>query len=793
MSGSSEETDGICILSFDNGGPGTYSQLLILKEQMSRLASDLHVGEDEVYPADYYDLMGGVGLGGLIAIMLGPLRMNVDEAIDGLLDVTSRIFPDASSEVIDREVNTKNLSGAVEDILQAKNISLDTKMKEDARKETRCKVALYAANSAHINHPQVFRTYSSRGSSLNPTILDAVCATISIPSHFLPVKIGPPRRQQSFVGNVIGANNPTRLLLEEASKLYGKDRRVTQIISLGGGLPRVLSVNSSDEEDVDKLLKDIMADCEVVANELSTRLFNIDAYLRVNVSRGMETVKIQEWYDLGVIEAHTASHLASTVISEALEGTVRRLQERAGTVTLGQFNHISSIKVTAKRAPPVSPHFVLRQRPWDTMVKHLVTTPSSRQKILPITGMGGCGKTQIVSYFLREYPDLYAQTIYVDASSSSNIKAHLQTWARTLGDGHERDVWEDAMRSLNTVPHGEQWILIFDNADDPELNLSPFLPTNMGVTIIITSRNHTLGNLSTTTHLELGEMTADEALKAMLQAARCELPLSDEEMHSSMELLEELGCLAVAVVQAGTYCHQFSSSTGDVFRPYTFTQYLGLFKSHRAGLMKKAELASLDDYQRGVYTTLDLSYKALPEGSQDLLHILSLFHYTDIPLAAFARAAENGFTDPKVYHSRDNSHETTISKLKHLLCQDMEWNELHIHEIIHTLRSFSLITPGSMSDSLFLYLHPLVQAWCRDMDSVSSRPYRAMVIQLLTSCGSEDIELNRQLLPHMIEMLSQVELQEMHVNDLMTFGPVILQQGHYRRAGTLFETAMLSR
>jgi hypothetical protein len=31
---------------------------------MSRLASDLGVPEDDVYLADYFDLMGGVGFGG---------------------------------------------------------------------------------------------------------------------------------------------------------------------------------------------------------------------------------------------------------------------------------------------------------------------------------------------------------------------------------------------------------------------------------------------------------------------------------------------------------------------------------------------------------------------------------------------------------------------------------------------------------------------------------------------------------------------------------------------------------
>jgi hypothetical protein len=83
MSTNDEEGKGVCILSFgtpfirtwklgatdlshcpDSGGPGTYSQLLILKEYMSRLANDLGVDEEDVYPADYFDLMGGVGFGG---------------------------------------------------------------------------------------------------------------------------------------------------------------------------------------------------------------------------------------------------------------------------------------------------------------------------------------------------------------------------------------------------------------------------------------------------------------------------------------------------------------------------------------------------------------------------------------------------------------------------------------------------------------------------------------------------------------------------------------------------------
>jgi len=48
----------------DNGGPGSYTQLLFMKEYVGRIAADTGVAEEDVYPADYFDLMGGTGFGG---------------------------------------------------------------------------------------------------------------------------------------------------------------------------------------------------------------------------------------------------------------------------------------------------------------------------------------------------------------------------------------------------------------------------------------------------------------------------------------------------------------------------------------------------------------------------------------------------------------------------------------------------------------------------------------------------------------------------------------------------------
>jgi hypothetical protein len=47
----------------DGGGPGCFSQLVILEEIMGRIAHDKQLDRKSMYPADYFDLMGGAGFG----------------------------------------------------------------------------------------------------------------------------------------------------------------------------------------------------------------------------------------------------------------------------------------------------------------------------------------------------------------------------------------------------------------------------------------------------------------------------------------------------------------------------------------------------------------------------------------------------------------------------------------------------------------------------------------------------------------------------------------------------------
>src|SRR5271170_3400696 len=67
------------ILSLDGGGVRGLSSLLILREIMAEIRRRTRATIAPL-PCEYFDLIGGTSTGGLIAIMLGRLRMVVFRA-----------------------------------------------------------------------------------------------------------------------------------------------------------------------------------------------------------------------------------------------------------------------------------------------------------------------------------------------------------------------------------------------------------------------------------------------------------------------------------------------------------------------------------------------------------------------------------------------------------------------------------------------------------------------------------------------------------------------------------------
>jgi hypothetical protein len=84
------------ILSLDGGGVRGFSMLIILQELMHRTFVEIEGRAPKRHeipkPCDHFDLIAGTGTGGLIAIMLGRLRLDLDTCKDVYVRMTRRVF-----------------------------------------------------------------------------------------------------------------------------------------------------------------------------------------------------------------------------------------------------------------------------------------------------------------------------------------------------------------------------------------------------------------------------------------------------------------------------------------------------------------------------------------------------------------------------------------------------------------------------------------------------------------------------------------------------------------------------
>ena len=81
----------------------------------------------------------------------------------------------------------------------------------------------------------MFRNYTSRNSSYNPTIIEAARAAWAVPGMFSSIHIGANVVEEELVSATNGFNNPTRETLREAQSVFGKDRMVSSILGIGSG------------------------------------------------------------------------------------------------------------------------------------------------------------------------------------------------------------------------------------------------------------------------------------------------------------------------------------------------------------------------------------------------------------------------------------------------------------------------------------------------------------------------------------------------------------------------------
>ncbi|KAJ7215957.1 P-loop containing nucleoside triphosphate hydrolase protein [Mycena pura] len=136
-----------------------------------------------------------------------------------------------------------------------------------------------------------------------------------------------------------------------------------------------------------------------------------------------------------------------------------------------------------------------------------------KQQIYVLYGLGGAGKTQIALKFIEQSKSRFSSAFLIDTSSKETIDIGLKNIA------FKKKIGETAEAAIQwlTSKH-EEWLLLFDNADDPNIDMNKFLPRCNHGKIIITTRNPGLCVYAgENSHID--NMEEDDAVMLILKSA----------------------------------------------------------------------------------------------------------------------------------------------------------------------------------------------------------------------------------------------------------------------------------
>lgn len=301
--------------------------------------------------------------------------------------------------------------------------------------------------------------------------------------------------------------------------------------------------------------------------------------------------------------------------------------------------------------------------------------------VLPqaIHGMGGVGKSQIAIEYVHRHSQEYDLVWWIPAEEVPQILTSLTNLAQRLklDVGPEANAAVPAVQeALSTGTTGyHDWLLIFDNAEDPAV-VRQYFPSGGAGRILVTSRNPEWER--GTRALEVDVFTREESI-TFLRNRNADLTARDAD-----RLAEALGDLPLAIEAASAW----RATTG-----MGVDEYLGLLNDKRLELL---EVDPPPDYRLTVRAAWAMSLGKLEEknpAALQLLQVCSFFAPEPISRALFTGSNAADIT-PELDATLRDTYSIgrairDITKLA-LAKYDHRINALQIHRLIRLVLSGSM-------------------------------------------------------------------------------------------------------
>ncbi|MFJ4682672.1 FxSxx-COOH system tetratricopeptide repeat protein [Streptomyces sp. NPDC088789] len=281
--------------------------------------------------------------------------------------------------------------------------------------------------------------------------------------------------------------------------------------------------------------------------------------------------------------------------------------------------------------------FVGRQALLRTVKEQLGAQDTAAVLPHALHGLGGVGKSQLALEYIYTHQHEYNVICWIPAERESLILATLATLAAQMGVA---PLAGDSVPSANTAvpavlealrtgaPY-DNWLLVFDNAEDIE-KVRSYFPANGPGKVIVTSRNR--GWERVASPLSVNVFEREESVE-LLQKRSPELSTA-----AAARLADALGDLPLAVEQASAWL----AVTGMLVE-----EYLDLLSQRSPEIL---ELEPAPDYPVSVAAAWDISLERIREnnpGARQLLDIIASMAPEPLP-RSMLRASRGISITPEV-------------------------------------------------------------------------------------------------------------------------------------------------
>ncbi|MGW5262150.1 FxSxx-COOH system tetratricopeptide repeat protein [Microbispora sp. NPDC004025] len=356
---------------------------------------------------------------------------------------------------------------------------------------------------------------------------------------------------------------------------------------------------------------------------------------------------------------------------EARRRLLAGVAERAERVASGGFPKAAGKRVRFPAADPEAwqlrgqrpnPDFVGRDDELTDLYRAFrANRPASA--IQAITGLGGLGKTQLAIQYAFRYGNGYDVVWWVRAEDPTTLRGDYAELAKKLGLPFDQD--DQAIPALRQTLHRRRdWLLIFDNAEDPE-QIFPLLPDRITGHVLITSQLRNWRHAETR-HLEvLPTAAAVEYLQRKGKVTNTD---------TARELAEALGGLPLALAQAA----------GVIAEGMSAADYLAQLQRQSPELFTRGRAG---DNETTIASTWRVSFERLASQSVAAVALLRLAAFLGaeaIPLSRLAPVPDmpadlaEALTDPL------RRHDVTRAMGQYSLA-DTEDGLLSIHRIVQAV------------------------------------------------------------------------------------------------------------